>query len=235
MEQHHPPITHDSTARLPAMPTALMLLCLLYGGMTCIAGVLGSKQVALGPLAVEAGIFAFLMLVSISSAVAQLYGRDLATRLVRLGFVPLLVTILLTWIVLLLPTDEGMYGPAQQAFPIILAQSWRLMIAGILAYSVSMSLNVIIFAWLATVAEAFVGLRAALASILSQVVDTLIFITIAFYGVRPIGELLLGQALAKVVLSIILVPVTIKVLLALVKWIAARESKSTTSSFAQTH
>ena len=47
------------------------MLALLYGGMTCIAGVLGSKQVALGPLAVEAGIFPFLLLVSISSTVAQ--------------------------------------------------------------------------------------------------------------------------------------------------------------------
>ncbi len=41
---------------------------------------------------------------------------------------------------------------------------------------------------------------------LSQIVDTLIFITVAFYGVFPIGELLLGQMLAKVVLSIVLVP-----------------------------
>jgi uncharacterized PurR-regulated membrane protein YhhQ (DUF165 family) len=38
------------------------------------------------------------------------------------------------------------------------------------------------------------------------VVDTLIFITLAFYGEFPIGALLLGQALAKVALSIVLVP-----------------------------
>jgi hypothetical protein len=42
--------------------------------------------------------------------------------------------------------------------------------------------------------------------VLSQIVDTLIFITIAFYRVFPIGELLLGQMLAKVVLSAVLVP-----------------------------
>jgi queuosine precursor transporter len=44
------------------------------------------------------------------------------------------------------------------------------------------------------------------AGVLSQVVDTLLFITIAFYGVFPIGDLLLGQMLAKVVLSAVLVP-----------------------------
>ena len=49
-------------------------------------------------------------------------------------------------------------------------------------------------------------LRAGIASILSQIVDTLIFITISFYGEFPITNLLLGQMLAKVVLSAILVP-----------------------------
>ena len=41
---------------------SLFAFGIFYGGMVCIAGVLGNKQVALGPLAVEAGIFAFLLL-----------------------------------------------------------------------------------------------------------------------------------------------------------------------------
>jgi uncharacterized PurR-regulated membrane protein YhhQ (DUF165 family) len=49
-------------------------------------------------------------------------------------------------------------------------------------------------------------LRSGIASVLSQVVDTLIFITVAFYGVFPIGELILGQMIAKVVLSALVVP-----------------------------
>jgi uncharacterized integral membrane protein (TIGR00697 family) len=199
---------------LPAIPRPLFLFGLLYGGMTCIAGVLGAKQVAIGPLAVEAGILPFLMLVAISSTVAQLYGRAEADRLVRYGFVPLLTAIFLTFVVLQLPADEEMYEPAKDAFPIILGQSWRLMVAGIIAYGVSMTLNVMIFTRLAGVAgEKLVGLRAALASVISQVVDTLIFITIAFYGVRPIADLLAGQALAKVVLSVVLVPPLIRLLL----------------------
>ena len=61
--------------------------------MVCIAGVLGNKQVALGPLAVEAGIFAFLLLVVTSSSVAELHGRSIANRLVLIGFVPLIVSL----------------------------------------------------------------------------------------------------------------------------------------------
>lgn len=209
--------TPAAPANPPAIPRPLLMLALLFGGMTCIAGVLGSKQVALGPLAVEAGIFPFLLLVSISSTVAQLYGRDLANSLVRFGFVPLTTAIVLTWIVLQLPTDEGMFEPAKEAFPIILGQSGRLMVAGIIAYGVSMWLNVQLFSKLAGVVGHMAQLRGAIASMLSQVVDTLIFITVAFYGVRPIGELMLGQALAKVVLSLVLVPLVITVLLAIAR------------------
>ena len=194
------------------LPQGLFAFALFYGGMTCIAGVLGSKQVALGPLAVEAGIFPFLLLVALSSAVAELYGRSVADRMVRFGFIPLVTAIILAFIVIQLPTDEGMYEPAKAAFPIILGQSWRLMAAGIIAYGVSMSLNVAIFSRLSRGGAKLVAVRAAIASTLSQIVDTLIFITVAFFGVRPIGDLILGQALAKVVLSIVLVPLLIMLL-----------------------
>jgi hypothetical protein len=194
------------TAKTDLIPRSLFVFAVLYGGMTCIAGILGAKQVAIGPLAVESGIFPFLLLVVLSSSVAELHGRDVANRLVRFGFIPLITAIILIQIVLALPTDPGMYEPAKEAFPIILSQGARLMFAGIIAYGVSQFLNVYIFSRLASMKGAMLALRAAVASALSQIVDTVIFITIAFYGERPIGQLLLGQGSAKVVLSFLLVP-----------------------------
>jgi uncharacterized integral membrane protein (TIGR00697 family) len=202
----------------PAFPRSLFVFTVLYGGMVCIAGVLGSKQITLGPLAVEAGIFPFLLLVVLGSTVAELHGRETANRLVRFGFIPLVTAIALIWLVIQLPTDPGMYEPAKAAFPIILGQSWRLMGAGIVAYGVSQFLNVYIFSRLQGSREgkgAWLVVRAAIASAVSQIVDTLIFITISFYGVRPIGELMVGQAMAKVTLSVVLVPFLITALVAL--------------------
>ena len=207
----------DAKPEPASIPQPLFLLSLLYGGMTCIAGVLGSKQVALGPLAVEAGILPFLLLVAISSTVARLYGKATADRLVRFGFVPLVTAIVLTWFVIQLPTDPGMYEPAKAAFPIVLGQGVRLMIAGIIAYGVSMTLNVLIFSRLAR-AGSITMVAGAVAAMVSQVIDTLIFITVSFYGERPIGNLILGQALAKVTLSLVLVPL----LIAFLVWVARR-------------
>jgi queuosine precursor transporter len=191
------------------IPPSLLLFALFYGGMVTIAGVLGAKQVALGPLAVEAGIFPFLTLIGIGSGITELHGKPIADRLVRFGFVPLVAAILLSLFVLALPTDPGMYGPAKEAFPIVLGQSWRMMLAGIISYGVSSTLNVWIFDRLRNAMGGYAAVRGFIASALSQIVDTLIFITISFYGVRPIFDVMAGQMLAKVVLSAVMVPVIV--------------------------
>ncbi len=191
-----------------SIPLSLFVFSVLYGGMVPLGGVLGAKQVALGPLAVEAGIFPFLSLVAISSAIAELHGRATADRLVRYGFIPLIIAIGLTFLVLSLPTDAGMYEPAKEAFPIILGQGWRMMGAGILAYGVSVTLNNWLFDRLRG-GTRLLALRGFIAAALSQIVDTLIFISVSFWGVRPIAELMMGQMIAKVVLSAVLVPVII--------------------------
>lgn len=203
------------TPSSPAYPRSLFIFSVLYGGMVCIAGVLGVKQVALGPLAVEAGIFAFLLLVILSSAVAELHGQKVATALVRLGFIPLILSALLIQFVIWLPVDKGMYPPAIEAFPIVVGQGARMMIAGLISYGVSQTLNVFLFSKLSRGQGKLVWLRGMIASVVSQIVDTLLFITISFLGERPILALMTGQMIAKVILSIILVPPLISGVVAL--------------------
>ena len=214
------------TTDLPAFPRSLFIFSVLYGGMVCIAGVLGVKQVALGPLAVEAGIFAFLLLVVISSAISELHGQKTATFLVRLGFIPLLVSAALIQLVLALPHDPGMYPPAVDAFPVVVGQGARMMMAGLISYGISQTLNVLIFAKLSgqvgSGAGKLVWLRGMIASIVSQVIDTILFITISFLGERPILALMEGQMLTKVVLSIVLVPFMITFFVKLGRWLDAR-------------
>src|SRR3546814_20588043 len=117
----------------PAIPRSLFAFSIFYGGMVCIAGVLGNKQVSLGPvselgplvglppLAVEAGIFAFLLLVITSSAVAELHGRAVANFLVLIGFVPLIFSILLALLVLALPSAPEMPAERLAAFHTLLS------------------------------------------------------------------------------------------------------------------
>ena len=200
--------------RAAAMPRGLFVFMLLYGGMTVIAGVLAFKQVQLWPtdLAVEAGIFAFLILVVISSTVAQLYGQAIANRIVWWGFLPLGLSAALIWLVMALPASPEMVdfrGEDLAAFERVLGQTPRIMLAGPAAYLVSLLLNVWIFSKLRGNGDGGTfGLmvRGAVASALSQAIDSVIFVTLAFYGEFDITNLLIGQVIAKVALSLVLVP-----------------------------
>lgn len=208
------PTPQAATPATTTMPRALFVYLLLYGGMAVLAGFLAFKQVSLGfgGLAVEAGIFAFLMLVVISSTISQLYGEALARRLVWWGFLPLAFSIGLMWLVLALPASPDMLTGrpgANEAFGLVHGQFWRVVASGPVAYLVSLLLNVWIFSRLRGSGETrTVGLmaRGAIASALSQAIDSVIFVTLAFYGEFPITNLLVGQVLAKVALSIVLVP-----------------------------
>ena len=210
-------------ARAAGIAPSLFAFAIFYGGMVCIAGVLGNKQVALGPLAVEAGIFAFLLLVVTSSAVAELHGRSTANRLVLIGFVPLIASLLLSLAVLAIPASPQMDPQRLSAFETVMGGTPRIWIGGILAYGISTFLNVMIFSRLkASEGSRLLWLRAGIASVLSQIVDTLIFITVAFYGVFPIAELIAGQMLAKVVLSAVLVPPLVYAFVAIGRRLDAR-------------
>jgi queuosine precursor transporter len=208
-------------------PRGLLVYLLLYGGMTVLAGVLAFKQVQLPPtdLAVEAGIFAFLILVVISSTVAQLYGQAIATRIVWWGFVPLGVSALLMQLVLGLPPSTEMveFRPDDlAAFEQVHRATWRVWMAGPVAYLVSLLLNVWIFSRLRGSGEtSTLGLmvRGAIASALSQAIDSVIFITLAFYGEFDITNLMIGQVIAKVVLSVVLVPFLITLGVKFAEWL----------------
>ena len=219
------PSTDSPAAKALTVPRGLFVFLLLYGGMTVLAGVLAFKQVQLVPsdLAVESGIFAFLLLVVISSTIAQLYGQAMAQRLVLWGFVPLLISAVLLQIVLLLPasTEMRQFRPEDlAAFGKVHASTWRVWLAGPFAYLVSLTLNVWVFSRLRGAGEAGTAslmVRGAIASALSQAIDSVIFITLAFYGEFDISQLLIGQVIAKVVLSLILVPLLIAAGVAIAK------------------
>ncbi|MBH5323166.1 queuosine precursor transporter [Aurantiacibacter sediminis] len=219
-----------ATARALPMARSLFVITLLYGGMTVIAGVLAFKQFAipifdLGTIKVESGILAFLLLVVMSSTVSQLHGKAAADRLVLWGFLPLAFSIGLIWIVLALPASPQMPTENLDAFNTVHAQTPRIMAAGPVAYGVSLLLNVWIFNKLRGKGEGggfWLMARGAIASAISQAIDTLIFITLAFYGEFPIGDLLVGQAIAKIVLSFALVPFLIAGAIAIAKKLDAQ-------------
>ena len=93
------------------------------------------------------------------------------------------------------------------AFELMMGSTPRIWIAGIVAYGISQTLNVTVFSWLkGREGTRLLWLRTAIAGVASQAVDTLLFVNIAFLGVFPVRELLLGQLVVKILLAVFVLP-----------------------------
>ncbi len=219
-----------------SIPRSLFIFSLLYGGLVVLAGVLGTKIAEIGPfgslgaLHVEAGIFAFLQLVIISSAVAEVHGKATADKLVRFGFLPLILSMAMITVIIGIP--HAPFWSQQDAFASLLGQGARMQLAGLISYGTSQTLNVYVFSKLSGNGNlggfgSALWLRGLIAGLLSQIVDTILFITISFYGVRdqgtgalmPIADIMTGQIIAKLVLVIVAVPILIPLLVKLMQYL----------------
>jgi uncharacterized integral membrane protein (TIGR00697 family) len=75
------------------------------------------------------------------------------------------------------------------------------------AYGISQTLDVTIFTWMRGVPGGhMLWLRASVAALVAQTVDTLIFVTIAFLGVFPLLPVIGGQLTAKAIIWLLAVP-----------------------------
>lgn len=186
-----------SESNVEARPAkSLQQFAVLYGGLLVVAGVLGFKLIKLGPLAVPGGVFGFLLAIVVTNATAELHGRPVAQRMVLMGFVPLLVSVGLMQLVLALPPAAGWDG--QAVAEQVMGSSMRLILAGIVAYGISQTLDVTIFTWMrGQPGGHMLWVRATVAAFVAQTVDTLIFVTIAFYGKFPLLPVIGGQLAAK--------------------------------------
>ena len=197
-----PPTRHPPA---PEAARSLQALAVLYGGLLVVAGLLGFKLVKLGPLAVPGGVFAFLLAIVTVNATAELHGRAVAQRLVLMGYVPMTVAILLMQLVLFLPGADGWQG--QATAEAVFGASVRLIVAGMIAYGISQTLDVTIFTWMrGRPAGRRLWLRASVAAAIAQTVDTLIFVAIGFLGTFPLLPVVGGQLAAKAAIWAAAVP-----------------------------
>ena len=101
----------------------------------------------------------------------------------------------------------------QEAFATVLGNTPRIVVASLSAYLIGSFLNAFVMSRMKvlTKGKGFSG-RAILSTLVGESADSLIFISIAFAGVFPIGVLItmiFTQAMLKTVYEILILPVTI--------------------------
>ncbi len=169
------------------------------------SNVLSSKLVAIGSLTVPAAVVAYPITFLMTDVIGELWGREEANRTVRLGLICQVLSLILIGLALILPVAP--FADNQAAFSAILGSSIRVIAASMVAYLLSQTWDVWIFHRIRDAYIARHGSTAGgrwlwnnLSTMTSQMIDTAVFITLAFAGTGAnLPNMILSQYLVKLV------------------------------------
>jgi hypothetical protein len=181
-----------------------LLVGLFVGGLV-IAAVISGKIVDFFGLYVPAGVLAYSITFAVSDIISEIWGKQRATQVVRCGFVALSAAMILSSLALHWPSAP--FWNQQAAFDTVFGITPRIVLASLVAYGVSQTNDVWLFHLLRTTTGGkHLWLRNNLSTALSQLLDSTIFISLAFYGTLPVVPIIIGQWAAKMAIAVLDTP-----------------------------
>ena len=181
----------------------LVVLATLFTACLLVANIIAVKLISIGGWVVPAGIIAYPLTFLFTDVIAELYGRRIASRVIWAGFGANLLMVILIFGGKLLP--PATIWESQPAYESILGMVPRIVLASMIAYLISQHHDVFAFHfWRQKTKGRFLWLRNNASTMVSQALDTGLFIPIAFWGTvstEVLTEMLLTQYIIKLVIA----------------------------------
>jgi len=182
------------------------LFCVSLVVSNIIAGKLWETRLAV----LTAGVLLFPIVYIIGDVVPEVYGLATARRVIWLGFFANLFAVVFFLITLKLPYPE--FWTNQDAFTTVLGFTPRLLLASFAGYLVGTNANAWVMVSMKKLTKGrWLWTRTISSTLVGETLDSLLFMTIAFYGIVPneaLPGMILAQTLFKTGYEIVVTPVT---------------------------
>ena len=183
-----------------------IILVGVFSGSLTIAAVLASKIVSIAGFFVPAGVFAYCITFICTDVISEVWGKRYAKVAVMSGFVALILALILIQVALYWPPAP--FWTNEIGFKSVLGMTPRIICGSLAAYLLSQYHDVWMFHLLKKMTnENHLWLRNNLSTFVSQFIDSVVFIVIAFYGVMPIWQLIIGQWVIKIGIAVLDTPI----------------------------
>jgi len=162
----------------------LQILFSLFIGLLIGMNLLGGKIISLFGISVSVAIFMVPFTFLITDIVEEVYGRDTVKHFIIGGVISLIVIFLYTSIFVLLEPHERYSFNSE--YKTIFGSSLRMIIASLIGFILAQTHDMISFEWWKKKTHGkALWLRNNLSTIISQFIDTSVFMMIAFYQLTP--------------------------------------------------
>jgi hypothetical protein len=170
-----------------------ILICLtLYISSLFAANTLGIKLMPfLFGTHLSVAVFSFPIVFIMTDIIGEVYGRQMAKNFVWAGVISIILFLLYSFVSMIAPwAREGLW--AKEGYNLIFGISVRFSIASLVAYAIGEYQDVISFFFFKKyTGDKYFWLRSNLSNLWSQLIDSTIFMLIAYLGILPIKTILL--------------------------------------------
>lgn len=156
----------------------------IFVGSLIAANLIGLKIAEFGIFQASVGILLFPILFLVTDIIEEVHGKKKAQEFVLIGFITLIIVLIVTVIAVILPFAER--SLVKEGYTKIFSTTIRIFIASITAFLIAQLHDVWAFNfWKKKTKGKYLWLRNNLSTIVSQFLDTTIFMFIAFYNISP--------------------------------------------------
>jgi uncharacterized integral membrane protein (TIGR00697 family) len=152
-----------------------------------------------------AATLVFAVTFLMTDIVNEKFGRKETHKMIFIAFVTQVAVAFFIWLAISLPAAP--FWTDQEAFAKLLGFAPRIMIASWIAFLISENADAYIFSWFKKKTKGkYLWMRNAFSSIPAMALDTVIFVTISFYGIQPLWPLITGVMVIKWLVGVIDIP-----------------------------
>jgi len=189
-------------------------LIAIFCGLLLISNIGAVKLIEFGPIITDGGAFLFPLVYIVGDVLSEVYGFKATKKAIFTGFGLSILASLTFLLVQFSPPATD--WPNQTAFETILGFVPQIVLASISGYLVGQLLNSYVLVKIKEkTKEKYLWLRLIGSTAVGELADTIVFCTIAFYGIITgvdfIKYVVIGY-LYKTLLEVLLLPITYKVI-----------------------
>lgn len=163
------------------------LLISLYIACIAISELMGAKTFPLSipglpTLNASVAIFVLPLVFTINDVITEVYGKERTRSVVRSGLIVIAILLLFSLIATQLPASSR-FMATEPAYDAIFGLSARIAAASLTAFAIAEFMDVLVFVKVREkLGSRALWLRNNISNIISQLLDTVIFMTLAFYS-----------------------------------------------------
>ena len=205
-----------------SVSVAYMVCGLLFTTCLIVANIVEQKLISIGPIEATAGLLIFPVSYIINDLIAEVWGFRKARLIIWYGFLMNFLAIAVFKLSVIVPGSENFTH--QEALSLVLGNTVRITMASFIAFLFGSFLNAYVMSKMKIMQNGRgFSIRAIVSTFVGEGADSIVFFSIAFYGIIPTHSMLmlmLTQTILKTAYEIVVLPFTN----ILVKWVKKKEN-----------